>query len=132
MRIYISHSIRGKYGKDATNTQMKENCDAIKVVARQLQRTFDMTDFYLPADHEDFVHCAYTSGYMTEKQILDVDCKIIAQTCDAVIIYVPEGDELQGGRLIEYNFAVKNNIPTCIFHKTQQAIEWLTRFILHS
>lgn len=132
IRFYISHSIRGKYGNNATNTQMKENCDAIKMIAIQLQNTFPLVDFYVPAHHEDFVQNAYASGYITERQILDVDCMIITQTCDAVIIYVPEGDELQGGRKIEYDHAVKLCIPVVIFHKTQQAIEWLTHFILHS
>ncbi len=130
IRFYISHSIRGKYGKDATATQMKENCDAIKVIAEQLRNTFPTADFYLPAEHEDFVGIAYREQYLTEKQILDVDCKIIERTCDAVITYVPEGDELQGGRMIEYKFAIDHDIPVMSFSEIRQAINYITGFIM--
>ncbi len=133
MRIYISHSIRGKYGKDATNTQMKANCDAIMEVANHLRASFfnNRCEFYVPAEHEDFVGIAYREQYLTEKQILNIDCKIIA-SCDAVIICVPEGDELNGGRKIEHDYAIKHNIPVCIFHQLSEAISWLTHSILHS
>lgn len=131
MQFYISHSIRGKYGKNATPTQMKTNCDAIKVIAAQLRATFPV-EFYVPAEHEDFVHRAYREKYMTEKQILDVDCLIIGETCNAVIVYVPEGDELQGGRKIEYDYAIKNGIPVYVFSKIEHAISWITKFIIRS
>ncbi|HDY86674.1 MAG TPA: hypothetical protein ENH82_00990 [bacterium] len=132
MRFYISHSIRGKYGKDATATQMKENCDAIKVIAKQLRDIFPTVDFYLPADHEDFVSIAYCELYLTEKEILDIDCKIIERMCDAVIVYVPEGDELQGGRLVEYDFAIEHFIPVMMFSEIEQAVSYITCFILRA
>ena len=130
MKIYISHSIRGKYGKNATEAQMMENCNAIKLIARRLRDTFSGVEFYLPADHEDFVNIAYRDHYLTEREILEIDCKIIDKNCNAVIVCVPEGDELQGGRKIEYDFAVKNNIPVVVFKRTDEAINWLTHFIM--
>lgn len=132
IRVYISHSIRGKYGKNATPTQMKANCDAIIVIAKQLRETIPVAEFYVPAEHEDFVARAYRSGYLTEKQLLDVDCQIIGDTCDAVIIYVPDGDELQGGRLVEYEYAFKHWIPVLVFSEIEQAISWITHLILRA
>lgn len=133
MRFYVSHSIRGKYGKDATPVQMKENCDAIKVIAAQLREVITPdVEFYLPAEHEDFVTRAYHLGYINEKEILDVDCRIIGEICDAVIIYVPEGDELQGGRKIEYDYVITHGIPVFVFDKVEQAIGWVAQFILRN
>ncbi len=130
MKIYISHSIRGKYGKNATETQMIENCNAIKLVAKRLRETFTGVEFYVPAEHEDFVYIAFHDHYLNEREILEIDCKIIDKSCDTVMVHVPEGDELQGGRKIEYDFAVKNNIPVVVFKRTDEAINWLSHFIM--
>ncbi|KKN77471.1 hypothetical protein LCGC14_0360300 [marine sediment metagenome] len=109
---------------------MTQNCDAIKLIAKRLRETFKGAEFYVPAEHEDFVHIAFHDHYLNEKEILEIDCKIIDKGCDAVIVCVPEGDELQGGRKIEYDFAVKNNIPIVVFKRTDEAINWLTHFIM--
>lgn len=125
MRVYCGHSIQGKYGKDATETQIKENCDAIIVLAKQLRKALPDIEFYVPAEHEDFVHRAYLGGYLTIPQILEIDCQII-DSCAAVVILVPNGDELQGGRKIEYDYAVEKNIPVVVYRLVGEAIEWLT------
>lgn len=132
IRFYVSHSIRGSAGKNATPIQMKANCDAIIVLVKQLREVIPVADFYIPAEHEDFVLHAYRSGYLTEKQILDVDCQIISDTCDAVIVYVPEGDTLQGGREIEFDYAIEHGIPVYVFHYTHQAISWITHLLLRA
>lgn len=132
MRFYISHSIRGFAGKDATASQMQANCDTVKAIAEQFRKVFPAVDFYVPAESEPFVQRAFDMGYLTEKQMLDVDCRIISDTCDAVIIYVPEGDTLQGGRLIEFNYAKFNRIPTFLFKNVEEAISWITHFIIKS
>ena len=129
MRAYLSHSIRGKYGNDATALQMKVNCDAIKIIGEQIRKAISRLDLYIPAEHEDFVLIAYQKHFITEKQILDVDC-IIIDNCDAVIICVPDGDKLQGGRLIEYNHAVRTKKPVYIFSEIECAIGYLTKLIL--
>lgn len=129
MRFYLSHSIRGKYGANATPIQMKENCDKAILIANILRATFPSIEIYCPAEHEDFVGIAYHSGMLTEKQVLDVDCMII-NDCEGVIIYVPEGDKCQGGRLIEYNHAFKHNKPHFIFAEVKQVVGWLTHYLL--
>ena len=125
----MSHSIRGKYGADATPAQMKENCERIKVIGNVLRATFPSQEFYIPAEHEDFVLPAFYRGYMTEKQILDVDCYII-DGCEGVIIYVPEGDELQGGRFVEYSHAVSVDKPVLVYAEVEQVVTWLTHYLL--
>lgn len=132
MKFYISHSIRGKAGKHATHTQMKKNCDAIIAIATKLWETIPIAEFYVPAEHEEFVHTAHDMEFLTEKQILDIDCAVIKRSCDAVIVYVADGDELQGGRLIEWQFAIDNNIPVFIFRDVGEAISYVTDMILRS
>lgn len=124
MKVYVSHSIRGKHGKDATRTQMKENCDAIITQAKQLRNALPHVEFYVPAEHEDFVQVAYSIGYLVEEEILEIDCLII-DGCDAVIVFVPDGDELQGGRKVEHDHAIEKNIPVLVYHRAGEAIEWL-------
>jgi len=134
MRIYLSHSIRGIKGTAATQTDMKENCDRIKGVADAIRHTLHRADveIYVPAEHEDFVGIAFRDKYLVEREILEIDCKIIGETCDVVIVNVPDGDELQGGRLVEYNYAVANNIPVLVFSEVLQAIEFITHQILRA
>lgn len=125
MKVYCSHSIRGKHGKDATCTQMKENCDAMIVTANQLRKALPDIEFYVPAEHEEFVQGAYKLDYLSEKEILTIDC-LIVESCDAVIVLVPDGDELQGGRKIEYDHAVSQFIAVVVYRLADEVIEWLT------
>jgi len=43
-------------------------------------------DIYIPAKHEEFIHCAYTNGFLSEKQIIAVNCEII-DNCDLLILF---------------------------------------------
>lgn len=124
MRVYCSHSIRGKFGINATPTQMKENCNAMIELANQLRTALPNIEFYVPAEHEDFVQLAFDLDYLDEAEILEIDCLIIDH-CDVVIVLVPDGDELQGGRKIEYDHAVGKAIPVVVYQLVGEAIEWL-------
>ena len=129
MRFYLSHSIRGKYGKGATQAQMKENCDKAIRIANEIRKTFPQIDVYVPSEHEDFVGIAYRDKYLTEKQILEIDCKII-DGCEGIIIYAPHDDPMQGGREVEYRHAALKGIPTVLFTEVSEAICWLTSYLL--
>lgn len=129
MKFYLSHSIRGKHGANATPTQMKENCDKAILMANVLRATFPSIEIYVPAEHEAIVIRAFRHGWFDEKKILEIDCEII-DTCEGVIIYVPDGDELQGGREIEYNHAFDTAKPVHIFNETDDVISWLTHYLL--
>jgi len=124
MRVYLSHKIRGEKGLKATATEMKENCDEAIKIANELREALPGIEFYVPGEHEDFVQAAFYGGYLTEKEILEIDCRIIDK-CDAVMIYVPKGDEVQGGRGVELDYAYNNNIRVCIVENVYEAIEWL-------
>ncbi len=124
MRYYLSHAIRGAEGPEAShNIQAKNGAAAIKI-ADQLRALFPPLDLYVPAENETFVQIAYDTGHLSEKQILDIDCRII-DNCDGVMIYVPEG-KMQGGRLVEYNHAVATNKPVMSFKVLVEAVAWLT------
>ncbi len=129
MKVYLSHSIRGKSGSDATYVEMEKNCQAAITIGELIKYKLFMVDLYIPGKHENFIGIALRDGYLTEKQVLEIDCKII-DTCDAVVVYVPEDDELQGGRLIEHDHAFKTNKPVFVFSDYNAAMSWLNDLIL--
>lgn len=131
MKIYLSHSIRGKHGADATPEQMKINCDRVMLVAAKIREALTGIDLYVPAEHEDFVSIAYRDDYLTEEQILDIDCKII-DGCDGVVVYTPVDDPIQGGRKIEFDHATATGKPVLVFIHEREAISWITHHILRS
>jgi nucleoside 2-deoxyribosyltransferase len=110
IQAYVSHPIRGKKGDKATNEDIKTNIERAIVFGNFLKTTFPNVDFYVPGEHDEFVLIAYRNGYITEKQILDVDCKIISQ-CNFVVVFMPEHGEFYGGVKVEVDYATKHNIP---------------------
>ena len=82
-------------------------------------------EIYVPGgDTERFVSLALQFGYMTVKQVLAIDCKII-ESFDMVICYVPEGDKLQGGRFVEVQYAEDIGKPFCVFSTTAAAVGFI-------
>lgn len=124
MRYYLSHSIRGKAGAGASHDIQATNCKDAICVANILRKLFPKLVLHVPAENETFVQIAYDSGHLSEKEILDVDCRII-DGCDGVLVYVPKGDELQGGRLVEYEHALATNKPCVIFSKASEAADFI-------
>lgn len=130
IRFYLSHSIRGKYGKSVTPAQMKANCDKAILIANLIRNAILSIEIYCPAEHEAFVGTAWHKHYLDEKQILDVDCTII-DGCEGVIIYVPEGDKLQGGRKVEYDYVINRPPkPVWIFDNVEWIINRLAEYLL--
>lgn len=130
MRFYVSHSIRGKYGKDATPTQMKENCDRIIAIANEIRTALPPIKLYVPAEHEDFVNRTHELGYLTEEQILEIDCMIVDDCDGGVIIFTPPDDPMCGGRTVEWEHAIATGKPVCFFAAATEAIVWLTAQIM--
>lgn len=108
IKIYISHSIRGRYGQDATNKQMQENCQKAVDFGKWLKEKFPNIELYIPGEHDEFVAIAYSKGWLTEKQILDIDCEIINNTCDGILMFMPD-DYISTGMKREE----KCNKPRC-------------------
>ncbi len=131
MRFYLSHAIRGKAGINAGHNTQNTNCAEAIRIANILREKFPKLELYVPAENETFVQIAYDTGHLAEKEILDIDCKIIDR-CDGVIVYVPEGDELQGGRLVEFDHAAKTYKPVHVFATIESAAGWLTQQFLRA
>lgn len=131
MRYYLSHSIQGKYGEDATPTQMKEACDQAIEIANRIRTALPSVELYVPAEHEDFVGISYADKYLTRDQILEIDCKIIDR-CDGVIVFSPPGDPIQGGRATEREHAVATSKQVLVFSHEREAIKWLTDMIVRA
>lgn len=110
LKIYVSHSIRGKHGKDATHDQMVANCKKAIKFGHWLKSSFPEVKWYVPADHDEFVVLAYEQGYLNEKQILDIDCLIIRDTCNGILFYMPD-DYLSKGMEREKEEALALNKP---------------------
>lgn len=106
---YLSHSIRGIYREKATHEQMKENCQKALDAAKEIRAMFPNLDLYVPAEHEDFVELSYTKKYLTEEQILDIDCSIISKK-NLLVVYSSDSF-ISNGMWVEINFAVRHNIP---------------------
>lgn len=125
IKVYLSHAIRGKSGNDCGIGEQNVNCQAAREMAVKIREGLDRpVDLYVPAEHEEFVQIAYLRKYMTEKEILTTDCVIVKRS-KCIVVLVPEGDELQGGRLIEHDFAIDNMINLCVFSKASEAIDFI-------
>lgn len=109
IRAYVSHSIRGKYGNKATVEQMEANNQKAIDFGKQLIKEFPNVEFYIPADHDEFVLIAYQRGDLTERQILDIDCEIVSR-CNFLVAFSPD-DYISKGMQKEIDAAVANNIP---------------------
>ena len=109
IRAYISHSIRGKVGNAATDEQMEVNNQKAIRFGKQVAKEFPNVGFHVPGEHDEFVLIAYRKDYLTEKQILDVDCDIILK-CNFLVVFAPD-DYISRGMQIEIDHAVENNIP---------------------
>ena len=116
IKIYLSHAIRGAKGPAATDADMMANNTAamraasiIRQVLQPLEDQYECeVEVYCPADHDEFVIIAYRRKYVTEEQILDVDCRIV-EKCQALIWYSGLGPS--GGAEIEIKRARSQTIP---------------------
>jgi len=131
MKVYLSHSIRGSKGNAATQTEQKACCDAAIALGERISAEIPSLELYIPGANEEFVAIAYRKSYMTIDEILDVDCTII-DNCEAVIVYVPTDDQLQGGRLVEFKHAVDTDKPVICFNENEvdNIVKWLVHLIM--
>lgn len=131
MNIYLSHPIRGLLKDKATQEDMDRNCEIARQLGRQLREAMEFigVDIYVPADHEEFVKRAYKHGLMSVENILRIDCMIIREKYnDLLLIYAPYGPPVEGCS-IEKNCAEENNIPVVIFKDFRDAVEKLKPYV---
>ncbi len=109
IKAYISHSIRGKYGVDATDEQMEENNRRAIEFGKLMRKEFPNVNFYVPGDRDEFVVIAYRKKFLTEKQLLEVDCAIIDE-CNFMLVYSPD-DYISRGMKVEIDHCVYTHTP---------------------
>lgn len=80
IKAYLSHPIRGFMGPKATREVMEHNNQLAVRWGKELYRFFGTNlEVYVPGEHDEFVLIAYLDKIINEKQILDIDCKILAR-----------------------------------------------------
>ncbi len=115
IRIYLAHYIRGLKGNNATIDDEIKECERAIDLAYALRAAFPSIEFYVPAEHEEFVRGAYNRGMLTIAQILEVDCAIL-DTCNAVFFFKPDG-VLSRGMQVEYDHCTEIKKPTTTLEK---------------
>lgn len=131
IRIYVAHPIRGAKGVDATREDMEANNAKAVEFGERLQAAFPNVDFYVPAIHDEFVLIAYQEKYLSEAQILNVDCRIIDDR-HAVLNFIPD-QYISGGMLTENLHAQSTGKPTMMATNFQQgkvAVEGFLRRVV--
>jgi hypothetical protein len=112
LRGYFSHPIRGRKGAQCSAAEIEANCtkaaqDGMNLMS--LLGRFMPVTLYIPGVHDEFVQKAYKAGRLTEEEILDTDCDIIAE-CDFIILYDWQ-DYISSGMKYELEYAMRGNIP---------------------
>jgi len=126
MRVYVSHPIRGALGAKATREDELANMQLAVDFARLLRVAFPSVEFYVPAEHNEFVMEAYFKHHLSEDAVLDTDI-IILKKRDVVVVFAPEA-HISGGMKREMDAAVKAGIPT-VYMKSEADISLLQSVI---
>ena len=121
IKAYMSHPIRGAMKDKATEEYMKDNCEAAIVIAEQIRLYMSVNyrdvdfELYVPAEHEAFVHRTFSLNMLKVQQILYIDCKIIEEDFnDLLLVFAPFGPPIEGCH-VEFTHARKCGIDVIIF-----------------
>ncbi len=110
IRVYASHIIRGRMGKDCPRKQRDLNKKKAVSWGRELWAYFgSQLELYIPGASDEWAEIAMEKGYLTVDQILDIDCSIISQS-DAVLVLNWE-NYISYGMVREINHADNEGIP---------------------
>jgi len=126
IKAYMSHPIRGSMKDKATSEFIESNCAAAMKIAGSIRTyvgvNYRDADFelYVPAEHEAFVHRTYTLEMLRVQQILYIDCKIIEEDFnDLLLIFAPFGPPVEGCH-VEFTCARSLNIPVIVFKDLEE------------
>ncbi len=111
-RAYISHSIRGKLGTNATPESMAENNRLAHESAVAMRCILPEVHLYVPGEHDEAINLLYQDGRLKEEDILWADCEIV-RNCAFLIAWTPDGF-ISTGMGIEIEFAKSINIPVFV------------------
>jgi len=112
-RAYLSHSIRGKLGVNATPESMAANNGEAHEAAVLMRAILPEVHIYVPGEHDEVISLLYQGGRLKEEDILWADCQLIKHTCQILIAYSPDG-YISTGMMVEIKFARNHNIPVYI------------------
>lgn len=101
---------------------MNENCKRARIFTERLRRELPDLKVHLPADYEAWVQIAYWHEFITEEQILRVDCEILS-TCDGMIVFAPD-DYISKGMQVEIDWCNTNKIPYLMLNAQALAIKY--------
>jgi hypothetical protein len=111
-RAYVSHSIRGKLGVNATPESMADNNRLAHEAAVLMRCILPEIYLYVPGEHDEVISLLYQDGRLKEGDILWADCEII-RGCAFLIAWSPD-DFISTGMQIEIDFARGLKIPVFI------------------
>ena len=121
INAYLSHPICGSIGLKATREQKMEKCEDALAKASLIQLEFALDiNLYIPAHHEPFVCRAWEKDYLTNDQILEIDCDIISD-CGMLLVYCPDIYP-SNGMEIEIKHAQKENKPIIYFREVDKTL----------
>lgn len=109
MRVYVSHPIRGILGPSATREDELKNMQLAIDFAKQLRAAYPSVEFYVPAEHNEFVMTAFFEHNLSEDVVLKTDI-IILKKRNAVILFAPQ-KYISGGMKREAGGATEAGIP---------------------
>lgn len=121
-RAYVSHSIRGKLGVNATSESMAENNRKAHEAAVLMRCVLPEVHFYVPGEHDEIIVILFRDGRLREEDILWADCEIIRRTCNILIAWAPDGF-ISTGMGIEIKFAQDYDIPVFIIEDVEELQE---------
>ncbi|KKN64876.1 hypothetical protein LCGC14_0487100 [marine sediment metagenome] len=115
---YMSHSIRGRLGLDATPKSMMANNGKAHEAAVLIRCILPEVSIYVPGENDLLISILYQDGRLKEEDILWGDCEII-RLRDILLVWSPD-DFISTGMQIEINFATKENIPVFVIHTVEE------------
>ena len=118
-RAYVSHSIRGRLGKNATPESMAVNNVKAHEAAVLMRCVLPEVHLYVPGEHDEIIVILFQGGRLKEEDILWADCEIIKRTCNILIAWSPD-NYISTGMQIEIDFANAHNIPVYIIHDVEE------------
>lgn len=125
LRIYLSHSIRGAKGNDATPEDIAHNCRKACDFARLLRVSMPDVEIYCPAEMDEFPDIALRKGLLSIDDLLEVDCEIISRR-DVVLVFCSD-NHISNGMAVEIKYAQSHTIPVHIVLSLDHAIELVGR-----
>ena len=117
-RAYISHSIRGKLGVNATPESMTENNVKAHEAAVLMRCILPEVHLYVPGEHDEVISLLYQDKRLKEGDILWADCEII-RNCNILLAWSPD-DLISTGMHIEIDFANAHDIPVYLIHDVER------------